>query len=86
MPAFSRWLRQHSEHYLVEAAQGDLARRYLGRAGPLQTERGPGPFFWRHVFVPVYRWLPWGLRRRITQGMPGSHRRPWRQPPRARPR
>lgn len=86
MATFSQWLRQNSEHYLVEAAQRDLSRRYLGRGGPLRAERGLQPFFWRHVFVPVYRWLPWQLRRRITQAMPGSHRRAWRQPPRARTR
>lgn len=86
MAGFSRWLRQNSEHYLVEAAQRDLSRRHLGRAGPLETDRGPRAFFWRHVFVPVYRRLPWQLRHRVTQAMPGSHRQRWRQPPRARPR
>lgn len=86
MATFSQWLRQNAEHYLVEAAQRDLSRRHLGRAGPLETDRGPHAFFWRRVFVPVYRQLPWALRQRVTQGMPGSHRRPWRRPPRARRR
>jgi hypothetical protein len=28
-------------------------------------------------FVPIYRRLPWGLRRTVLQLMPGSHRRTW---------
>ena len=74
--AFARWLRSNSEHYLLEAVQTDLARSYLGREGPVGA-RGPMPFFWRHVFVPVYRRLPWLLRQRLMQSMPGSHRRTW---------
>jgi hypothetical protein len=61
-----------------------MARRYLGRPGP-PAERGLGPALWRHLFVPVYRRLPWGLRRSLMQAMPGSHRQTWRQrPPRPR--
>ncbi len=81
---FSRWLRSNSELYLLEAAQRDMARRY-GRPAPL-ARRGPGAFVWRRVFVPVYRVLPWGLRRSFMQMMPGSHRRLWqgRAPPKPR--
>src|SRR6266508_3312368 len=53
-----------------------MARRYLNRPGPVQ-EAGLGPFFWRRVFVPVYRRLPWELRRSVIQALPGSHRRRW---------
>ncbi|MGH8930541.1 MAG: hypothetical protein ACRDZO_07885 [Egibacteraceae bacterium] len=76
MQPFARWLRRNSEHYLLEAVQTDLARTYLGREGPVGA-RGPAPFFWRHVFVPVYRRMPWALRQRLIQSMPGSHRRSW---------
>lgn len=81
MGTFSHWLRQNSEHYLIEAAQRDLAQRHLRRPGPVSSRHGPGAFVWRRVFVPVYRWLPWRLRRRVTQAMPGSHRQSWREPP-----
>ena len=78
---FFEWLRSNSERYLLEAAQHDEARR-----SGLPTPRpggGPMGFFWRRIFVPVYRLLPWGLRRWIMHLMPGSHRRRWeeRAPP-----
>jgi len=81
MPFFE-WVRRNSEDYLLEAAQRDLARRYLGRSGPAHR-RGPGAFFWRSIFTPIYRRLPWGFRRAIINAMPGSHRRRWtgRAPP-----
>lgn len=83
---FSAWLRENSEHYLLEAAQRDQARR---NGVPAPTPKGGGimSFFWRRIFVPVYRLLPWSLRRWIMHLMPGSHRRRWeeRGPP-ARPR
>ena len=80
MPFFE-WLRSNSEHYLLEAAQRDMARRH-GRPPPA-GRRGPMAFLWRRVFTPLYRLLPWGLRRRIIQAMPWSHRRRWvgRAPP-----
>ena len=79
----NEWLRRNSERYLLEAAQERLARRYLGREGPVH-EGGPRDFFWRRLFVPVYRLLPWGLRRSVIVALPGSHRRRWaeRSPPR----
>jgi hypothetical protein len=81
MPFFE-WLRKNSERYLIEAAQEDMARRYLGRQGPLR-DKGLLPLFWERVFVPVFRLIPWELRRKIMQAMPGSHRRGWkgRSPP-----
>jgi hypothetical protein len=81
---FFQWLRSNSEQYLLEAAQRDMARKYLDRPGPV-VHAGAKAWFWRSIFTPVYRLLPWGLRRRIMQLMPGSHRRRWagRAPPMA---
>ena len=81
MPFFE-WVRRNSEEYLLEAAQRDLARRYGGRPDPA-GRRGFSAFFWRRIFTPMYRLLPWGLRRAIIRAMPGSHRRRWvgRAPP-----
>lgn len=79
--SFSQWLRGNSERYLLEAAQTEIARRYL------PPERLPqqksGAFFWRRIFVPSYKLVPWSVRRAIMQLMPGSHRRAWkgREPP-----
>jgi len=80
---FFEWVRSNSEHYLLEAAQRDMARKYLvDRSGPA-PRRGGMAFLWRNLFTPIYRLLPWGLRRSIIQAMPGSHRRTWtgRAPP-----
>jgi hypothetical protein len=83
---FSEWLRGNSEHYLLEAAQRDAARRY-GLREP-RSGGGPMAFLWRRIFVPVYRILPWSVRRWTMHLMPGSHRRRWEErappePPRA---
>jgi hypothetical protein len=68
MPFFE-WLRSNSEEYLLEAAQRDMAARYGIPVRPPE-----GSFFWRRIFTPIYRLLPWTLRRSITSAMPGSHR------------
>lgn len=80
--SFSEWLRQNSEHYLLEAAQRKEALRN-GLAVSRPRGGGPMAFAWRRIFVPVYRLLPWSLRRWIMHLMPGSHRRRWeeRAPP-----
>ena len=72
----SRWLRANSERYLQEAAERDTAARY-GRRPPAMRRRPPD-LFWRHIFVPVYRALPWRMRLMMIRSMPGSHRKPWR--------
>lgn len=78
MNRFFRWLRGNAERHLLLAAQEDMARHYLNRAGPV----GRQSFFWGRVFVPTYRLLPWRLRHRIMSAMPGSHRQwPRGQPP-----
>ena len=75
-------LRRNSERYLIEAAQEKLAQRYLGRSGPVHRG-GAADFFWRRLFVPAYRMLPWRLRQAVIVALPGSHRRHWekRSPP-----
>jgi len=74
--AFAEWLRINSQHYLLEASEREMAQKYLGAAPPL-TDGGVEALFWRRVFVPVYRVVPWSWRRWIMQMMPGSHRRQW---------
>lgn len=79
--AFSRWLRSRSEHYLLIGAQDRVARRYSLRA-PARP-RGLDELFWRRVFAPLYRAVPWPVRHRIMMALPGSHRRQWAPPPRS---
>jgi hypothetical protein len=78
------WVRRNSEKYLLEAAQADLARRYLDRPPPVGP-RSVEALFWKRLFVPIYRRLPWRLRHAMIVSMPGSHRRSWqrRGPPSA---
>jgi hypothetical protein len=72
--AFSRWLRETSEHHLMVAAQEKIAAKY-GVPAP----RGPrgAEIFWRRVYVPVYQAIPWNVRAAIIRRMPGSHRMRW---------
>lgn len=80
MPFFE-WLRKNSEHSLKQAAQEEMARRYLDRPGPA-ARKDLAYLFWRRLYVPAYRRLPWKLRRAIILAMPGSHRQRWgRGPP-----
>ena len=76
MASFAEWLRVNSQRYLLEASEREMAQRYLGSAPP-PTGGGPQALFWRKVFVPAYRKVPWGIRRELMQRMPGSHRRHW---------
>ena len=73
--SFSKWLRSNSEHYLLIDAQRRVAGKY--DMNPPSKAHGLKDRFWRHVFTPVYRALPWGLRNRIIQSLPGSHRQDW---------
>ena len=86
-----RRLRARSEHVLRMAAMDDVARRYPNRTVPSAlSEEGP---FWRLVFVPLYRRVPWEVKARAmrklrmtAQGWPEQSRRfgePWRPPNRA---
>jgi hypothetical protein len=78
--ALSRWLRSRSEHFLLIAAQEQLAREYQTR--PPRPPHGPAELFWRRIFAPGYRMLPWSVRHKILLAMPGSHRQRWAPPPR----
>jgi hypothetical protein len=72
--AFSRWLRENSERYLMIAAQQKIAAKY--GVPPPRQPRG-AEIFWLRVFVPVYQAIPWSLRSAIIRRMPGSHRMRW---------
>jgi hypothetical protein len=80
---FGHWLRTNSEHYLLDDARVRIGARYgtPTRPGP---DQGLSAMFWRNVFVPVYRLLPWRLRLWVIRQMPGSHRKTWAPPPRRR--
>jgi hypothetical protein len=77
---FTRWLRTNSEHYLLRAAQEKISRAY--DANRPRSPHGARAWFWQRIYTPVYRVLPWSLRRRVLRMLPGSHRRMWHTPPR----
>lgn len=60
MRALKQTLRERSEHYLLL----DAARR-LGRGvpGTFKPYGGRDGLFWRLVFVPLYRRVPWHVKR-----------------------
>jgi hypothetical protein len=76
MTGLFRWVRTNSEKYLLESVQADLARKYLGRP-PTVGPRNPQVIFWKYMFVPLYRRLPWKVKHSIILAMPGSHRHGW---------
>jgi hypothetical protein len=87
-----RRLRARSEQVLRIAAMDDVARRYPSRTvKSALADEGP---FWRFVFVPLYRRVPWEFKARAmrqlkmtAQGWPEQSRQfgePWRPPARAR--
>jgi hypothetical protein len=52
-------LREQAEHHLTV----DAARRLrAGAPGTVDPYRDGGDRFWRLVFVPLYRRVPWGLK------------------------
>jgi hypothetical protein len=82
-------LRERSEYYLRLAAMEDVGRRYPGSTSESALpQRG---LFWRHLFVPLYRRVPWEFKRKAMRalrmtatGWPEDARRfgePWRPPP-----
>lgn len=79
--SFSRRLRVNSEHYLLRDSQARLAKVYGLPEIPAEPRR-PSQLFWSRIFVPVYRALPWSLRRRVIHLIPGSHRKKWTAQPR----
>jgi len=86
-----RRLRARSEHVLRIAAMDDVARRYPSRT--VKSALADESPFWRFVFVPLYRRVPWEVKARAmrqlkmtAQGWPEQSRRfgePWRPPNRA---
>ena len=83
-----RRLRDRSEHYLMRAAVRDLGAGQPGTVAPAKDRAG---LLWRWLFVPLYRRLPWRLKRRAMEALRMTARgwrpperkphEPWRPPP-----
>lgn len=88
--ALKRRLRQRSEYALRLAALSDVGRRYPSRT--VKSALPPVGAFWRYLFVPLFRRVPWPYKRRAMRTLNMTARgwqedartfgEPWRPPPR----
>ena len=78
--SFPRWVRSTSEHHLLVVAQAKVARRY-GLSAPRPTGVD---VLWQRVYAPVFYLLPFALRTKVADAMPGSHKQTWHTPPQAK--
>ena len=84
-----RRLRDRSEHYLLLDSTRRLGK---GAPGTVKPHRGREGLLWRLLFVPLYRRVPWEVKRRAMESLrmtasgwtPPERRpgEPWRPPPR----
>jgi phage baseplate assembly protein W len=84
-------LREQAEHHLRVAAMEDLRRQ--NPQGTTAPHRASGAYFWRFVFVPLYRRVPWEMKEKAMRALrmtaesngwtPPARRpgEPWRPPP-----
>lgn len=77
--SFPRWVRAVSEEQLLVAAQRRVAHRY---GVPALPPRGVD-VFWQRLYAPLFHKLPYPLRAKVANLMPGSHRRTWHRPQQA---
>jgi hypothetical protein len=73
-------VRSTSEHHLLVVAQAKVARRN-GLTPP--SPKGMD-IFWQKVYAPVFYALPYALRAKVANTMPGSHRQTWHTPEQAK--
>ena len=62
--SFKQRLREQSEHYLLQESTRRLGKGVPGTVKPYRDDDGR---FWRYVFVPVYKRLPWSLKKAAMQ-------------------
>ena len=84
-----RRLREQSEHYLLLDSAERLGRGQPSTFSPYHGREGR---FWRLVFVPLYRRVPWAYKRRAMDALkmtatgwtppPREPGQPWRPPER----
>jgi len=63
---FKRRLREQSEHYLLLDAAKRLGKDVPATGKPYGVKEGR---FWRVVFVPLYRRVPWAVKRRAMDAL-----------------
>ena len=85
-------LREQAEQHLRIAAMEDLRRRHP--QATTAPHRPRGAYFWRFVFVPLYRRVPWEAKEKAMRALrmtaessgwtppPRRPGEPWRPPQR----
>jgi hypothetical protein len=87
MSELKRRLREQSERYLLLDAAERLGRGAPSTVKPYRRSEGR---FWRLLFVPLYRRVPWAFKRRAMDTLkmtasgwtppPREPGQPWRPP------
>ena len=74
-------LREQAEHHLRIAAMEDLRRRHPQATTAPHKPRGG--YFWRLVFVPLYRRVPWEAKQKAMRALRmTAESNGWTPPPR----
>jgi hypothetical protein len=60
-------LREQAEQHLRVAAMEELRRRHP--QATTAPHRGRGAWFWRFVFVPLYRRVPWEVKEKAMRSL-----------------
>ena len=74
-----RRLRERSEHFLLQAALREIGSGAPSTVKPYRARSG---LLWRLLFVPLYRRVPWPVKRRAMTALRMTSSRGWTPPPR----
>jgi hypothetical protein len=77
MSELKRRLRARSEYYLLQESTRRLGKGVPGTVKPFKQTDG---LFWRFVFVPLYRRVPWSVKRQAMQRLQMTAKG-WTPPP-----
>jgi hypothetical protein len=80
LSAAKRHLRERSEKHLRLAVLSELGR---DQPSTVEPYRAPGDRLWRSLFVPLYRRVPWSVKKR-AMSLLGMTAKGW-QPPARQP-
>jgi hypothetical protein len=77
MSELKRRLRERSEHYLLQESTRRLGQGVPGTVKPYKQTDG---LFWRFVFVPLYKRVPWSVKQQAMNRLQMTAKG-WTPPP-----
>ena len=77
MSDFKQRLREQSEHYLLQDSVRRLGKGAPGTVAPYKGSDGKA---WRLLFVPLYKRVPWAVKRRAMDTLQMTAKG-WTPPP-----